>query len=124
MHAPVIQHPAAFTDMYMPVMHISVKSIQAALDGVHLSQRALVKNLLRRAEIPVQPALMVYRKFYAALFCHADHIIQLFQAHCDGLLTDDVLSCPCGLEHQVMMLVIICRDQYHLYLRIPEQFFI
>ena len=49
---------------------------------------------------------MVNGKFHAALLCHPDHIVQLFQAHGYRLLTDDILAGVGSLDHKVMMLVV------------------
>ena len=76
------------------------------------------------SEIWIQPALMMYRKFYTAFFCYPYHVIQFFQTHCHRFLANDIFPGTCCLNHKIMMLIIVRRNQNNLYIRITKQLFI
>ena len=114
MNAPVEQHAAAFADIHMPVMHISVEAVETALYRVHIADAACIVDGLHGAEVFVKSSLMVNGKFDAALFADLSHIIEFFDGHGDRLLADDVFSGFCGLDHQIVMLIVVHDDQHDI----------
>ena len=121
MYSPVIKHASAFAYVNMPVMHISIKSIETVFHHINVPESLLVKDFFHDPEILIQTPLMVNRKFHSALICYADHVIQFLRRHGCRLLTYDIFSCFCRLYNQIVMLVIICRNQYNVHFRVCQK---
>ena len=120
-NAPVIEHTAALFDVNVPVVHIAVIAVDAGLDGIDVAERTGVKDSLCGAEVGVKTALVMHRELDAGLLTGGGHLVELFEAHGDGLLTDDVFSGLGGLDDEIVVRGVVADDQHDVDVGIVDQ---
>ena len=124
MYAPVIEHSAAFTYEDVPVVHVAVKAVEHALDAIDIAQCAGIIDSLRCAEVGVETALMVNGELNAVGLDSCFHLIELLEAHSDGLLADDVFLRIRSLDDQFLVESVVCGDQDYIDFGIRHQLFV